>query len=131
MTCGRGVAAEMVWTPPPAMLKLMVSFVPKPPFVVSATTSALRFAPLLIEVMASRRVTRPSTAMVSPVPVTVTVAAWSFPMGTERLKRVKTKTLRKEKKTRGVFMVPPKLNLRSFPSQNHDRDGKKRKEKNS
>ena len=43
-----------------------------------AETSELMLALLLADVIASRNVTRPSTAMVSPVPVTVMVAATAF-----------------------------------------------------
>src|SRR5437016_240657 len=54
------------------MLNAIASFVPYAP---TATTSALMFAPALMDWMASRSVTAPLTATVSPVEVTVTVAA--------------------------------------------------------
>jgi hypothetical protein len=57
-------------------LKLIVS-VPYAPDD-CADTSELMLALLLAEVIASRKVTKPSTAMLSPVPVTVMVAAKAF-----------------------------------------------------
>src|SRR5262245_12700984 len=52
------------------MLKLIVSV----PYAPTATTSALTSALLFADVIASRKVTKPSTAIVSPVSVTVMVA---------------------------------------------------------
>ena len=68
---GRAAVSVIVCTPAPAMLKLIVSV----PYAPTATTSALTFALLFADVIASRKVTKPSTAIVSPVPVTVMVAA--------------------------------------------------------
>src|SRR3977135_1826420 len=73
---GKAAVGTMLFTPAPAMLKLMVSAPYAPGD--CAETSALMLALLLAEVIASRNVTRPSTAMVSPVPVTVMVAARAF-----------------------------------------------------
>ena len=66
---GNGDKGEIVCTPEPVMLKLMVSLTP---YVPTAATSRLTFAPSLNEVIASRRVTTPSSAIESPVLVTTT-----------------------------------------------------------
>src|SRR5262245_3383585 len=65
---GSADSGLIVCTPVPGMLKLMTSTA----LVVAAgMTSALTGLPWLIERIASRKVTTPSTATVSPVPVTV------------------------------------------------------------
>ena len=66
---GKSEVKVMVWTAPPGMLNLIVSN-PESPAGASPDGELL-----LAAVRASRSVTLPSTAMVSPVPVTVIVFA--------------------------------------------------------
>src|SRR5438309_377786 len=66
---GKAEVGLIVLTPPPAMLKLIVS---RPAAPAGASPEA---ALVLAAVIASRSVTTPSLAIVSPVPVTVIVAS--------------------------------------------------------
>src|SRR6201746_313951 len=108
---GRAVVGAMLFTPAPATLKLMVS-APYPPRD-CAETSVLMLALLLAEVIASRNVTKPSTAMVSPVPVTVMVAARAFAA-------VKKPAAINLNRTAGTFIdefSPPPFLARPVPTQ--------------
>src|SRR6266550_374785 len=66
---GRSAVGVIVWTPEPGMSKAIVSSPAEP---AGASPEA---AFVLAAVIASRKVTTPSTAIVSPVPVTVIVLA--------------------------------------------------------
>src|SRR4051812_42563615 len=80
---GRSLPRATVLTPAPAMLKLIVSFVPKAPGLWAVMLGSPRSLPALMAVAASRSETLPSFGVrSSPVVVTVTVAALAEALAT-------------------------------------------------
>src|SRR6266436_1291352 len=94
---GSAEVGLIVLTPPPGMLKLITSSPGSP---AGASPDA---ALVLAAVIASRRVTTPSTAIVSPVLVTVIVLAEAADAAKQSRPSANTRVLRAgEKRTAGV-----------------------------